>query len=54
MFQGLHGWDATDDAGVQYAEVTAAMLNDDSWMMLNDIDANEQPWGTGTGGAGVG
>lgn len=54
MFTGLNGWNGGQDAGPQYAEVAAAMLNDDSWMMLNDVGGNGPPWGSGTGGAGVG
>ncbi|KAF3770234.1 hypothetical protein M406DRAFT_320266 [Cryphonectria parasitica EP155] len=50
MFQGLNAWDAAVDGGPQdpsalYAQVTEAMLNDDSWMGLNEV--GNSSWDTG-------
>lgn len=53
MFDDLNGWDTSQDAGAQYTEVTAAMLNDDSWMILNDVGGNGSHWATGAEGAGA-
>lgn len=58
MFQGLNGWSAAQtgcpDPSVAYDEVTEAMLNDDSWMVLNDVGVNGQPWDTSGEGAAAG
>lgn len=58
MFQGLNDWnmaqDGAQDSSAAFAEVAAAMLNDGSWMLMNDTGINVQPWDTETGEAGVG
>lgn len=53
MFDDLNGWDTSQDAGARYTEVTAAMLNDDSWMILNDVGGNGSHWATGAEGPGA-
>lgn len=42
------------DASPGFTEVTEAMLDDASWMILNDLAVNGQSWDTGEVGAGVG
>lgn len=36
-----------------FTQVTEDMLNDTSWMLLNDVGVNGQPWDIGGRGAGV-
>lgn len=50
MFQGYGG----QDSSTGFTEVTEEMLNDTSWMILNDIDVDGQSWDTGARGAGAG
>lgn len=51
-------WDTAQpgihDPSAAFAEVTEAMLNDDSWMMLNEVGVNGQSWDTNGQGTGVG
>lgn len=50
MFQDY----GVQDASPGFTEVTEAMLDDASWMILNDVAVNGQSWDTGEVGAGVG
>lgn len=50
MFQDY----GVQDASQGFTEVTEAMLDDASWMILNDVAVNGQSWDTGEVGAGVG
>lgn len=42
------------DSAPGFTGVTEAMLDDTSWMILNDVGVNGQSWDTGEVGAGVG
>lgn len=50
MFQDY----GVQDASPGFTEVTEAMLDDASWMILNDVAVNGQSWDAGEVGAGVG
>ncbi|KAJ4391757.1 hypothetical protein N0V93_005377 [Gnomoniopsis smithogilvyi] len=50
MFQDFE----IQDPSPGFTEVTEDMLNDTSWMMLNDVDVNGQTWDIDVRGTGVG